>query len=171
MKLDEVPLTLPPRREMFGRLSPEQRRRRLVEDVLVGLGLLGGLHAEPGRGGSESKRAPGPPAAVLDQAVLARRCSRASSTSRTATSTWATRGSRCSRSPTSTCRRTGSRKSVSTSAASRKDRSGGAKGAVEAIFEAGKVEATFERGEHRLLHPGKTATTPYGALGELRLGI
>jgi phenylalanyl-tRNA synthetase beta chain len=48
---------------------------------------------------------------------------------------------------------------------------GRAKGAVEAIFAAGKVEATFERGEHRLLHPGKTATTPYGVLGELRPGI
>ena len=35
-RLDEVPFTLPLRRETFGRLTPAQRLRRLVEDVLVG---------------------------------------------------------------------------------------------------------------------------------------
>src|SRR3954454_7272783 len=38
-RLDDVPFTLPERREMFGRLSKEQRLRRLVEDVLVGAGF------------------------------------------------------------------------------------------------------------------------------------
>jgi phenylalanyl-tRNA synthetase beta chain len=37
--LDEVPFTLPLRREMVGRLTPEQRLRRVVEDVLVGCGF------------------------------------------------------------------------------------------------------------------------------------
>jgi phenylalanyl-tRNA synthetase beta chain len=37
--LDEVPFTLPLRRHMIGRLTPEQRLRRLVEDVLVGCGF------------------------------------------------------------------------------------------------------------------------------------
>jgi len=37
--LDRVPFTLPERREMFGRLTREQRLRRLVEDVLVGAGF------------------------------------------------------------------------------------------------------------------------------------
>jgi phenylalanyl-tRNA synthetase beta chain len=37
--LDEVPFTLPRRQAMFGRLSPEQKLRRVVEDVLVGAGL------------------------------------------------------------------------------------------------------------------------------------
>ncbi|MGZ4463516.1 MAG: phenylalanine--tRNA ligase subunit beta, partial [Gaiellaceae bacterium] len=37
--LDEVPFTLPARRAMWGRLSREQRLRRQIEDVLVGLGL------------------------------------------------------------------------------------------------------------------------------------
>ena len=40
MKLDEVPFTLPARREMYGRLSPLQQHRRAVEDVLVGLGYF-----------------------------------------------------------------------------------------------------------------------------------
>ena len=38
-ELDEVPFTLPARREMFGALTPPQRLLRRVQDVLVGLGL------------------------------------------------------------------------------------------------------------------------------------
>jgi phenylalanyl-tRNA synthetase beta chain len=37
--LDEVPFTLPRRSAMFGRLTPAQRLRRTVEDVLVGCGF------------------------------------------------------------------------------------------------------------------------------------
>ena len=39
VRLDDVPFTLPSRRAMFGSLSPNQRLRRRVEDVLVGAGL------------------------------------------------------------------------------------------------------------------------------------
>jgi phenylalanyl-tRNA synthetase beta chain len=38
--LDEVPFTLPQRREMFGRLTREQRLRREIEDALVGMGFV-----------------------------------------------------------------------------------------------------------------------------------
>jgi phenylalanyl-tRNA synthetase beta chain len=38
-RLQDVPLTVPMRQEMFGRLTHEQRLRRHVEDVLVGAGL------------------------------------------------------------------------------------------------------------------------------------
>jgi phenylalanyl-tRNA synthetase beta chain len=38
--LEEVPPTLPARREMFGRLTVEQRLRRQVADVLVGCGFF-----------------------------------------------------------------------------------------------------------------------------------
>lgn len=38
-KLDDVPFTLPNRTQMFGRLTREQLLRRTVEDVLVGAGL------------------------------------------------------------------------------------------------------------------------------------
>jgi phenylalanyl-tRNA synthetase beta chain len=37
--LDRLPATLPPRRGAVGRLAPEQRLRRRVEDALVGAGL------------------------------------------------------------------------------------------------------------------------------------
>jgi len=39
VRLDDVPFTLPPRRAMFGSLSAVQLLRRRVEDVLVGAGL------------------------------------------------------------------------------------------------------------------------------------
>jgi phenylalanyl-tRNA synthetase beta chain len=38
-RMDQVPFTLPARREMFGALTPLQRLRRRVEDVLAGIGL------------------------------------------------------------------------------------------------------------------------------------
>ena len=38
-ELDRVPFTLPRRREMFGTLTPLQKLRRTVEDVLVGAGF------------------------------------------------------------------------------------------------------------------------------------
>ena len=39
-RLEDVPLTLPERTEMFGLLKPAQRLRRQVEDVLVGAGMF-----------------------------------------------------------------------------------------------------------------------------------
>ena len=39
VRMDDVPFTLPARRAMFGALTPLQRLRRRVEDVLAGLGL------------------------------------------------------------------------------------------------------------------------------------
>ena len=41
------------------------------------------------------------------------------------------------------------------------------KGVVETLYAALKAEPHFERGEHPLLHPGKTARTPAGVLGEV----
>jgi len=38
-RLDDVPFTLPERREMFGRLTPLQRLRRRLEDAFVGYGF------------------------------------------------------------------------------------------------------------------------------------
>ena len=39
LRLEDVPFTLPARREMFGALTREQQLRRRVEDALVGLGF------------------------------------------------------------------------------------------------------------------------------------
>jgi phenylalanyl-tRNA synthetase beta chain len=68
--LERVPATMPLRRHMYGRLTREQRRRRLVEDVLVGAGFteaytssLVSPEEDP-----EAIRLPEPPSA--DQAAL-----------------------------------------------------------------------------------------------------
>src|SRR5262249_10136148 len=42
-----------------------------------------------------------------------------------------------------------------------------AKGVVEALHSALRVDARFERASDELLHPGKTASTGAGILGEL----
>jgi phenylalanyl-tRNA synthetase beta chain len=42
-----------------------------------------------------------------------------------------------------------------------------AKGAVDVLFSALKLEARFARGTHELMHPGKTAETTGGWVGEL----
>jgi phenylalanyl-tRNA synthetase beta chain len=42
-----------------------------------------------------------------------------------------------------------------------------AKGAVEALHAALKVDARYDRGEHPFFHPGKTARVDAGVLGEL----
>ena len=171
MKLDEVPLTLPPRREIFGRLSPEQRRRRLVEDVLVGLGFseayAPSLVAEDPN--PNALRIPQPQS--LDQAVL--RTTLLPSLVDVAHRNLDVGNEGIALFEIAHVylpdgRLPDERLHVGGIA---QGPFGRAKGAVEAIFAAGKVEATFERGEHRLLHPGKTATTPYGVLGELRPGI
>jgi len=41
------------------------------------------------------------------------------------------------------------------------------KGVVETLYRAFKVDPEFARSRHPLLHPGKTATTAAGVLGEL----
>src|SRR5262249_35828472 len=42
-----------------------------------------------------------------------------------------------------------------------------ARGVGEALYAALKAEPRFERAEHPLFHPGKTARTPAGIVGEL----
>jgi phenylalanyl-tRNA synthetase beta chain len=171
MKLDEVPLTLPPRREMFGRLSADQRRRRLVEDVLVGLGFseayTPSLVAEDPS--PNALRIPHPQS--LDQAVL--RTTLLPSLVEVARRNLDAGNEgialfEIARAYVPNDELPDERLHVGGIA---QGPFGRAKGAVESIFAAGQVAASFERGEHRLLHPGKTATTPHGVVGELRPGF
>jgi phenylalanyl-tRNA synthetase beta chain len=171
MKLDEVPLTLPARREMFGRLSPEQRRRRLVEDILVGLGFseayTPSLVAEDPD--PSALRIPQPQS--LDQAVL--RTTLLPSLVEVARHNIAVGNEgialfeiahvylRDGELPNEPLHVGGIAEGPF----------GRAKGAVEAILTAAQVSLSFQRGEHRLLHPGKTAVTPSGVVGELRPGV
>jgi phenylalanyl-tRNA synthetase beta chain len=166
--LDRVPHTLPRRRHVRGRLSREQRLRRIVEDVLVGAGLSEAYTWSLGASD------PGPEAIALpdpmtsDQAVL-----------RTtllpglvaATSTAVEVGTQD----------TGLFEIARVYLASASDlpdepwrvgavvRGGflGAKGVLEALYGTLHVELVVARTSHPLLHPGKTARTEAGVLGEL----
>ena len=171
MKLEEVPFTVPARREMFGRLSLEQRRRRVVEDVLVGLGFYEvytpSLVAQDPN--PKAYRIPQPQS--LDQAVL--RTTLLPSLIEVArhnldvgnegiavfeiAHVYLPNGEL----PTERIHVGG----VVQGPYAR------AKGAAETVLAAAKVQAGYERGEHDLMHPGKTAVTPYGVVGELRPGV
>jgi phenylalanyl-tRNA synthetase beta chain len=171
MKLDDVPFTLPARRELFGRLSSDQRRRRLVEDALVGLGFdevytpsLVADDAHP-----NAYRIPQPQS--LDQAVL--RTTLLPSLIEVAHRNFDVGNEgielfEIARVYLPSGELPEERLHVAGIVQAPFAR---AKGAVEAILAAGQIDVTYERGEHELMHPGKTATTPHGVVGELRPGI
>ncbi len=172
--LDQIPFTLPLRRHVRGRLTKEQRLRRLVEDVLVGVGFdeaytwsLAAADPRP-----DALRLPDP--ITSDQAVLrttllpglveAVRVQLDAGRERIAlfeiARVYLPSGEQL---PEERWRVSGIV-------------SGGyppAKGAVEAIHEALHIAPPFEREPNAgpLFHPGKTARTLAGAVGELHPAV
>jgi phenylalanyl-tRNA synthetase beta chain len=164
-RLDEVPFTLPKRREMFGTLTREQQLRRRVEEVLVGLGFAEIYTPSLLPNDETTWKLPEPIAIELTAL-------------------------RTTLLPTLI---EAARKNVDAGAndialfeiariylpdgelPNERLRVGGilqggfarAKGVVEALYAALKAEPRFERGEHHLFHPGKAALTSAGILGEL----
>jgi phenylalanyl-tRNA synthetase beta chain len=171
MKLDEVPFTLPARREMYGRLSPWQQHRRAVEDVLVGLGYFEvyapSLVAEDPD--PNAYRIPQPQS--QDMAVL--RTTLLPSLIQVARHNLDVGNDGIAVFEIAHVYRPSDeelpdeRVHVAGVAQAPFAR---AKGAVEEILAAGRATGTFARGEHSLLHPGQTATTTGGILGGLRPG-
>jgi phenylalanyl-tRNA synthetase beta chain len=172
MKLDEVPFTLPVRREMYGRLTPWQQQRRVVEDVLVGLGFfevyapsLVADDPDPG-----AYRIPQPQS--QDMAVL--RTTLLPSLIQVARHNLDVGNERIALFEIAHVYRPSDgelpdeRVHVAGLAQAPYART---KGAVEEILAAGRAVGTFTRGEHPLLHPGQTATTTGGILGGLRPGL
>jgi phenylalanyl-tRNA synthetase beta chain len=165
--LEDVPFTLPVRSAMFGRLTREQRLGRRVEDVLVGLGFAE-TYTPSLRADDADERALRLPEPISAELAVLR--------------------TELLPSLVDTARRNveGGAESVALFEIARvylPDGSlpnerlhlgaiaeGGfarAKGAVEALCEALHVEPTFARGSHPLLHPGKSASLPWGVVGEL----
>lgn len=172
LRLDKVPYTLPKRQAMFGRLSKSQRLRRLVEDVLVGLGFseayTPSLVAEDQL--PEALRLPEPQS--LDQAVL--RTTILPGLIEVARHNLAVGNSgialfeiarvylpAAGDLPDEPWRLAGIVEGGF----------GPAKGAVETVHRALKITPRFEPGGSELLHPGKAAAFPGGIVGELRPGI
>ncbi len=168
MKLAEVPFTLPRRQAMFGRLSPEQRNRRLVEEILVGLGFdeiyTPSLVAED----------PDPNALTIPQpqsqdlAVL--RTTLLPSLIRVAQHNLDVGNEGLALFEIARVYLPGGKlpdEELHVGAVTE----GGfavAKGAVERVLEALGAEGRFERAQHALMHPGKAAESGFGRVGELR---
>ena len=171
-RLEEVPFTLPTRSEMFGALTPVQRLRRRVEDVLTGLGLAEtytpSLRAED----SEPNALRLPEPISVELSVL--RTGPPPEPRRRGTSQpRARRRKDCAlrsrpRLPPS---RMSSPTSASRVAAILEGDFSRAKGIVETLYAAIKAEPEFERADDPLLHPGKAARTRAGVLGELMPGV
>jgi phenylalanyl-tRNA synthetase beta chain len=169
MRLDEVPYTLPARREMFGRLTQAQRMRRLVEDVLVGCGLFEAytpsLVAEDPS--PDAFRIPEPQSseqAVLRTRLLPSLIEAARYNVDAGNSDLGLFEIARVYLPTGD-ERPEERWTVGCVI------EGGfvrAKGVVETLHAVLRLEPRFERAQDDLFHPGKTARVEAGVVGELR---
>jgi phenylalanyl-tRNA synthetase beta chain len=170
-RLEAVPFTLPMRREMFGALTPVQRLRRRIENLLVGLGFsetytpsLRHDDANP-----QAWRLPEPISAEF--AVL--RTSLLPSLVEAAARNVELGAERVGLFEVARVYLpNGELPTEETHVAAIVDGGWGrAKGIVDALYAALKAEPAFERADHDLLHPGKSAATPAGVVGELHPGV
>ena len=164
-RLEDVPFTLPARREMFGTLTREQQLRRRLEDALVGLGFAETYTPSLRPDDETTWKLPEPISVeltalrttLLPSLVEAARRNVDAGARRIALFEIARVYLPAGDMPDEHVRVAGIAE-------------GGflhVKGVVEAIYAALKAEPAFERSEHPLLHPGKTARTAAGVLGEL----
>jgi len=160
-----VPFTLPARHEMFGALTREQQLRRRVEDALVGLGFAETYTPSLVLDADTTWKLPEPISVELTALRTTLIPSLVDAARRNVDA-----GARAialfeiarvylagSELPDEHMRVAGITQ-------------GGflhVKGVVEALYSALKAEPAFERSEHSLFHPGKTARTAAGDLGEL----
>ena len=166
--LDRVPLTMPLRRHVRGRLTKEQRLRRVVEDTLAGAGLseaytwsLVGSDPSP-----DAIRLPSP--MTSDQAIL-----------RTTIVPGLVEAARAGLDAGSDDVRLFEIARVYLPSGERLPNerwhvagvvAGGyevVKGVIETLYSGLGLELRVVRGSHSLLHPGKAAETETGWLGEL----
>ncbi len=166
--LDRVPHTLPRRRHVRGRLSPAQRLRRVVEDVLVGAGLSEAYTWSLAASDPSPEAISLPDPMTADQAIL-----------RTTLLPGLVEAARTAAEVgTSDCGLFEIARVYLASQDGLPDepwRVGavvqggfpGAKGVLEVLYDALHTELRVERTSHRLLHPGKAARTRAGVLGEL----
>ena len=166
-RLEDVPFTLPARRAMFGALTPIQRLRRRVEDVLVGIGLAETYtpSLRPDDANPEAWRLPEPLTAelavlrarVLPSLVDAVRRNVELGAEDIALFEVARVYLPAGELPDEHTHVSG----IVEGGWSR------AKGVVETLHAALKADPVFERTTDALFHPGKAATVGAGVVGEL----
>jgi phenylalanyl-tRNA synthetase beta chain len=164
-RLEDVPFTLPARREMNGSLTRDQQLRRRVEDVLAGLGFAE-IYTPSLRPDDETPwKLPEP----ISVELTALRTSLLPSLVEAARRNVDAGSREIALFEIARIYLPGSdlpeeRPTVAGIA------EGGflhVKGVVEALYRALKAEPEFAREQHPLLHPGKTAGTGAGILGEI----
>jgi phenylalanyl-tRNA synthetase beta chain len=171
LRLEDVPFTLPARREMFGALTPKQRLRRRIEDLLVGLGLAETYtpSLRPDDPDPKAWRLPEPLSAEL--AVLRTRL--LPSLVDAARRNVELGAERVALFEVARVYLPGGElPEEETHVAAIVD--GGwarAKGIVDTVNAALKAEPRFARADDDLLHPGKAAATAAGVVGELHPGV
>jgi len=170
--LDDVPFTLPPRRELHGRLTPEQQLRRRIEDVLLGCGLSEAYTPTlvAGDPRADALRLPLPLSAemsvlrttllpsLIEAATRNREVGNESVALFEIAHVYLPSGGQLPDEPWHV-------------GAVLEGGYADAKGVVDTLLEALRVEPEFERGEHPLLHPGKTARLPQGWVGEVHPAV
>jgi len=170
-RLDDVPFTLPARRAMFGALTAEQRLRRRVENLLAGLGLTE-TYTPSLRADDENPHALRLPEPISAELAVLR-------TSLLPSLVEAVRRNvelgaahialfEVARVYLPAQHLPDEQTHVAAIV------SGGwprAKGIVDTLYDALKAEPSFERADHELLHPGKSAATAAGVVGELHPGV
>jgi phenylalanyl-tRNA synthetase beta chain len=171
-ELAHVPATLPLRREMTGRLSREQRLQRRLEDALVGLGFSEVItpSLRPDDPDQDALRLEEPVSielAVLRTELLPSLIDTARRNAEVGNKrialfeiarVYLPRGRELPE----------ERRHVAGIAEGGYAR---AKGVVEALYAALKATPAFEPAEHPLLHPGKTAATDAGRLGQVHPAV
>jgi phenylalanyl-tRNA synthetase beta chain len=164
-RLDDVPFTFPARRAMFGTLSREQQLRRRVEEVLVGLGFSETYTPSLLPDDATTWKLPEPivveltalRTSLLPSLIEAARKNVDAGATQIALFEIARVYLPDGELPNERLR----------VAAISEGGFAHTKGVVEALYTALKAEPRFERAEHPLMHPGKTARTAVGILGEL----
>jgi phenylalanyl-tRNA synthetase beta chain len=167
-RIPEVPFTLPLRSAMFGRLTKEQRLRRLVEDVLVGCGFSEAYTSSLTREDPDPNALRLPDPLTTDQAVLR-------TTLREGLVDAVRRNVDAGNEDIAVFEI--ARVYLPTGEKRPRERwhAGGiveggfarAKGAVDTLYAALHVEPRFVRAQEPFLHPGKAARTDAGWVGEL----
>jgi phenylalanyl-tRNA synthetase beta chain len=170
-RLDEVPFTLPERRAMFGSLTPLQQLQRRVEDVLAGLGLVETYTPSLRESDTDPNAWRLPEPISVELAVLRTRLLPSLIEAARANAELGARGIQLfeiARVYLPDHDLPNERKHLAAVV------EGGwspAKGIVEALYAALKVEPRFERASDDLFHPRKTASVQAGIVGELHPSV
>ncbi|MGB2875651.1 MAG: phenylalanine--tRNA ligase subunit beta [Gaiellaceae bacterium] len=170
-RLEEVPFTLPARREMFGALTPLQRLRRRLEDVLTGLGLVETYTPSLREHDPDPNAWRLPEPISIELAVLRTRLLPSLVDAARANAELGARGIQLfeiARVYLPEGELPNERRHVAGIVEGGWSR---AKGIVETLYSALKAEPRFERTSDELLHPWKAASVGAGVVGELHPGV